>query len=256
MQKCTNCSAPLQDLVEQCTFCGTLTDRGVQVRQQQAMKGDAERHAAEQRAAADQVRARQAAQSSVDSAGRWALYSSLLGSLLCCFVPVGPVLGIVFGMRARGLAAQHRLAGAGLGTTGLVFGVVGLVCSMTLWIAAGVMMVNENKHRGELKAALGDLTAHQLELRSACALTELELLDTRYEGYSSLDDFECGSSTSDLELNGDEAVLRGVQFVKGQRRVPVVACLHHRNKWSVKQLRGDDDCSAPKEATPRKVKHD
>ena len=255
MQKCSNCSAPLQDNIEQCGFCGTLTDRGVQARQERALKGDAERHAAEQRAAVDQVRARQAAQYSVDSAGRWAFWSSVLGALLCCFVPAGSVMGIIFGMRARGLAAQHRLPGAGLGTTGLVFGVIGLVASMMMWIAVGVMMVNESRHKKALQASLGDLTAQQLDLKTACALTELELLETKFEGYSSLDDFECGPS-SDLDLNGDEALLSGVRFLKSERRVPVFACLHRKNKWSVQQLRGDDDCSAPKEAKPRKVKHD
>lgn len=256
MQKCSNCSAPLQDSVEQCGFCGTLTDRGAQLKQQRAVQDDAARHAAEQRAAADQVRARQAAQYSVDSAGRWALYSSLLGSMLCCFVPVGSIMGIVFGMRARGLAAQHRIPSAGMGTAGLVIGVIGLVGSIMMWIAVGVMMVNESRHKKELQASLGDLTAQQVDLKTACALTELELLESKFEGYSSIDDFECGPS-SDLDLSGDEAVLSGVHFLKGEQRVQVFACLHRKNKWSVQQLRGDDDCSAPpKEEKPRKRKHE
>ena len=240
----------------QCSFCGTLTDRGVQARQARAVQNDAARHAAEQRAAADQVRARVVAQQSVDAAGRWALYSSLLGGLLCCFVPVGSVLGIVFGMRARGLAAQHRLPGAGLGTVGLVFGVIGLSLSIVMWIAVGVMMVKENQHRAELKASLGDLSSPQLELESACTLAELELLDNKFGGYTSLDDFECGGPTGELELNGDEAVLRGVHFLKTDQRVPVVACFVRHARWSVKEVRGDDDCHAPKEAKPHKAKHE
>ena len=255
MQKCPNCSAPLMDLVEQCTHCGTITPRGVEARQARAAQTDADRRAAEQRSAMDTARARAAAQLDVDSAGKWAIISSLVGTVVCCFFPVGPVVGIIFGLRARRLATQHGLPGASLGTAGLTFGAIGLALSVMLWIAGGVMMVKENQHKAELKAQLGNVSAAQLDLQTACALTELELIDSHYEEYSSLDDLEC-TTTADIEQNGQEALLRDVHFLKGPKKVEVFACLRHRTKWTVHQVRGDEDCSAPKEGPDKKLKHE
>lgn len=253
MQKCPNCSAPLQDLVEQCTHCGTITPRGVEVRQARAEQTDADRHAAAQRSAMDTARARAAAQLDVDSAGKWAVLSSLIGTVVCCFFPIGPVVGIIFGVRARRLATQHGLPGASLGTAGLTFGAMGLALSAVLWIAGGVMIVKEDQHKAALKARLGNVSAQQLDLQTACALTELELIDSRYEEFTSFEDLEC-TTTADIEQNGQEALVRGVYFVKGDQKVEVFVCLRHHHKWSVHQVRDDEDCSASKKAPKKKRK--
>ncbi len=253
MQKCSNCSAPLQDIVEQCTFCGTTTQRGMEARQARALQTDAERRAAEQRSAADGARARATAQLDVDAAGKWALISSLVGSVVCCLVPVGPVLGIVFGLRARRLAQQHGLAGASLGTAGLTFGGLGVGLALLSWLGIGVMVFKENQRKAELKAQLGDLSSPRLELGAACALTELEMFETRYEEFGVTNDFDC-PATGDLEVMGDEAILRDLRFLSGEKKTELVACLRFKNRWSVHQLRSDDDCKAPKEPPKKKKK--
>ena len=137
-------------------------------------------------------------------------------------------MGIIFGMRARGLAAQHRLPGADSHHGPRVRG-----------DRAGGLdddVDRRGRDDGEREPSqegapgvARHLTAQQLDLKTACALTELELLETKFEGYSSLDDFECGPS-SDLDLNGDEALLSGVHFLKSERRVPVFACLHREEQ--------------------------
>ncbi len=254
MQKCSNCSAPLQDVIEQCTFCGTTTQRGVEARQARDLQTDADRRAAEQRSAMDGARTRASAQVEVDTAGKWALISSLVGSVVCCFVPVGPVLGIVFGLRARRLSQQHGLRGAALGTAGLTFGGLGVGLAFLSWLGIGAMVVKENQRKNELKAQLGDLTSPRLELGAACALTELEMFNVRYEAYGVTTDFDC-RATGDLEVTGDEAVLRDLHFINGEKKAEFVACLRFKNRWSVHQLRFDDDCSAPKEPQKKK-KHE
>jgi hypothetical protein len=34
--------------------------------------------------------------------------------------------------------------------------------------------------------------------------------------------------------------------MNGEKKVELFACLRYRNRWTVAQLRADDDCSAPK----------
>ena len=98
-------------------------------------------------------------------------------------------------------------------------------------------------------------SAPQLDVKTACALTELELLETHYDDFTTLEDLEC-TTTAALEQNGDEAVLRDLRFEKSDRKkVELVSCLHYLNKWSVAQLRADDDCSAPKD-NQKKLKHE
>jgi hypothetical protein len=246
MQKCPNCSAPLQDLVEQCNFCGTTTDRGVEVRQRKEQQSEADRRLAQERSVKEEGAARARAQPEVDAAGKWALVASLVGMVVCCFFPVGPVMGIVFGLRSRRLAQQYGLPGATLGTAGLALGVLGLGLAVAMWILVAVMGVQESKHKLELKAQLQNVTATQLDLKTACALTELELLSSRYQEFTNLEEFEC-AVTGDLEQNGEDAVLRDTHFVKNSHQVEVFTCFHYRKKWTVSQVRGDDDCSAPKE---------
>jgi len=59
-----------------------------------------------------------------------------------------------------------------------------------------------------------------------------------------MDDFE-GEHRADLDVRGDEAVLRGARFVKKDGPIEVVGCFTHGSGWTVTQVRGDQDCSAP-----------
>jgi len=242
MKNCTTCTAPLKDVTEPCPFCGTLGPEALAAKQAREAKQEAEQQAAQQRAAFSAARERAQAQGEVDQAGKRALWASLVGIGVCCFFPIGPILGVVFGLRSRRLAAQHGLLAPTSGTAGLAFGVFGLVLAVGLWIVAGVMQVKESGRKAELKRVIGE--AQVLDLKTACALAELETIVTHYQGYSALDDFEC-DHTGELEVDGDSAVLTGVHFTNGGKRIELVGCFSHGSRWSVKQLRGDTDCLAP-----------
>lgn len=242
MKACATCNAPLKDVTQPCPFCGTVGPDALAARQAQEAQRQAAERAAQQQSQAESVRAQANARPEIERSGRWALASALAGTVVCCPFPVGGVLGIVFGLRARRLAKDHGLPPPTMGTIGLGAGVAGILLAVGVWSLAGVMMVKENHRKAELRAAAGD--GATLDVRGACALAELELIDRRYQGYTVMDDFEC-EHVADLELRDDEAVLRGARFAKKDGPVDVVACLTHHSRWTVKQVRGDDDCSAP-----------
>lgn len=250
MVKCANCSAPIKEDLEQCGFCGSITALGIAAKASRDKQAQAASQAAQQRSAIDAQAAKLRAQGEIDQSGKWALISSIVGTVVCCLFPVGPVMGIVFGLRARRLAAQHGLHGASLGTAGLSIGILGVALAVFVWVGAGVMSVLENRHKSELRARLG--SSETLDLNTACILTELELMETRYEGFSALTDFEC-TTTGDLAVNGREAVLTDTHFDNSGTRKAVVSCLQLKSKWTVKQLRADEDCSDVKPGA--KAKH-
>lgn len=236
MQNCPHCSAPLSDDLEKCTFCGQTTLAGVR-------RKEAERAAATQRAEQHDARALENAKVELATASKWALGGAVLG-WLCCMLPVGSVAGIFFGLRARRLAQQHHLPGSTMATASLALSVASLCASVALWIGAGVLTAQERERIAELKGQLGNVAAAQLDETTACALTELALLDEKYEGYSNGSDLQC-AGTAVLEQTEQKALLRDVRFSSGSDRVQVFSCLEYRAKWKVQQLRGDEDCSAP-----------
>ncbi len=234
MQKCPNCSAPLGDDLEQCKFCGSTTDRGAAAKRS--------REAAQVNdAASARARGLALAQPEIQKAGKWAVLSSSIGTVVCCLLPIGPVLGIVFGLRARRLAQQHGLPYPAQGTLGLALGMLGVTLALFMWVGVAAVSIQEQRHKRALEAQLPP--GETLDLKSACALTELELISARYQGFTSLDDFEC-EKTGDLAIDGRTAVLSDTRFTKGGQRTEVFSCLQLKSRWSVKQVRGDDDCSA------------
>lgn len=242
MKSCATCNAPLKDVTEPCPFCGTLGPDALEARRAKEAQREADERAAKQQSQAESVRAQVNAQPEVERSAKWSLLSSLLGTVLCCPLPIGGVMGIVFGLRARRLAKEHQLPAPLLGTLGLGGGVAGIVFAIAMWILAAGMMVRENERKKELRAVVGEATT--LDVRRACALAELELLDRHYEGFGVFDDFDC-EHVADLELKGDEAVLSGGRFQNKDGPVDVVTCFTQHGHWKVKQVRGDADCDAP-----------
>lgn len=253
MQKCPNCSAPLKEEIERCTFCGSLTTHGLEAKQARAAQEEHERRSAAQRSVEEAAAARSRAQPEVDQAGKWALLSSIIGTVVCCMVPIGPVMGIVFGLRARKLAQEHGLPNPSAASAGLTVGALGIVLSVVMWVAVAVVAVKENSQREHLKRQLASVTNAELDLKTACALAELELMDAQYEGFTALEAFDC-VATADVEQDGETALLRDAHFANGGQKIPVFACLRFHTKWTVQQVRGDDDCSAappPPKKKPR-----
>lgn len=233
MKTCSTCSAPLKDVTVACPFCGTIGPDALAAR-------GAEQQRDWQRAQAESVRAQSNTRPEIEQSAKWSAIASLAG-FVCCFFPVGGVLGLVFGIRARRLAREVGLPPPGLATLGIGAGAVGVLLSVTLWVASGGMMMKERNRKEELRQLAGAATT--LDARTACALAELELIITRYEGYSVLDDLRCDGAT--LRLDGDRAVLPGLTFDKERQRVEAFACFERRGGWTVTQVRNDAACDQP-----------
>ena len=226
MTTCPHCSAPLTRAdVEECGHCGVVTPFGVAARQARAAKEEQARAANQQRSEAEAARLRQIANREVAQLGKWSVLSSVVGVALCCAFPVGPALGIYFGSRARKLALERGVPNVGGGMAGTIIGYAGLLLAVAVWVGVGVMAVVESRHKAELRALITPGDA--LDLKSACALTE-------------------------LEVKGKEAILRGSRFTREGKRVELVSCLKLGSAWAVKQLRDDEDCAAPPPDTKKK----
>ena len=253
MTTCENCRAPLSDDLEKCSHCGSITARGIALRAERQRQEEQARAAERERANATADAQRRAAMAEVDKLGKWSLIAALVGTILCCVFPVGPALGVYFSRRAGALAKQHGLTSAGLGPLGFIVSLVGLGLAVFVWIGAGVMSFNESQRKAALRAEIG--SAETLDLKTACALTELELLETHYEDYISTEDFEC-AGVAELAVDGKRALLRGGRFTKDQQRIEVFACLEQRSGWVVEHLRHDADCDGarpePKQKNRRK----
>jgi hypothetical protein len=240
MTPCRHCSAPIADDAETCQFCGFITARGVALKDARAQREEAEAKQQQFAQTAQAQAARLSAQAEASRVNQASLLWSILGTVLCCVFPVGPVVGLIYALKARGLGKTHGFSPP-LG--GLIVSVAGLLVAGSLWTMLGVMAVKEQTRKTELRKAIG--SAEVLDLKTACRLAELELLQTDYEGFDVFSDIDC-DSTGDLEADGSEATLRDVRFIKSTEPTPFVACFRRNaTHWVVKQLRADEDCDAP-----------
>lgn len=250
MYRCSTCNAPSNEQSETCTFCGTVTAHGLALRAERAR---AQEESAKQKRALEQEQQRRellaasaakgrALQEINASIGRSVLLSTV-GLFMCC-LPVGPIIGLLMAKGARARAAALSPADPGKGFVALVIAIVCLVASLAAWSGLGLMFKAEAERKAELRAVIAKDPANpQLGIATACALTELELLNSSYERYNHLNnDFVCGGK---LEQDGELARLTGSHFIREQKHVDVVACFEHGQVWSVKQVRADDDCTAP-----------
>lgn len=238
--RCPNCHAPIPDDAESCTHCGVETEAGKLARQRRAA-AEAE---AKKRAERDAFNARVRQIGEVTAAANRSLLVSLLGLLACC-LPVGPIVGVVL---ARG--AQRQAEGLGVpggrGTAALAVAIVALVFSLSGWGFIGVIVKQEAERKRELNAIIArEAKGETLTSAGACALLELELMSSKYEKYDAFnDDLTC---PGEVVPHGErEAKLLDSHFTHSNKRVDVVACFHKSGStWTVKQLRGDDNCDAP-----------
>jgi hypothetical protein len=242
--RCPQCNAPLVDDVESCIFCGTLTEAGRRVRSERATQQKLEAQLAQQRASMTAQSEQSRATQEIARAGTRAILWSVLGLLACC-LPIGPIVGLVMSRGAAQLAKKHGLDSS-RATLGLAVSASCLLICVGMWIFIVVLGVKESNHKAELLSVVeAGAGKPALSAPTACALAELELMETKFGDFSYANhDFHC---SSDLTLKGDDARLLGSYFMKESKRVPVVACFHKTARWSVQQLRSNDACNAPPE---------
>jgi hypothetical protein len=242
--RCPNCHAPITDDAESCGHCGTVTERGQELRKKR-LASEAE---AKQRAEKDAFASRVRQIGEVTAAANRALAVSLLGLLACC-LPAGPIAGIVMAQGAR-QKAQTLGVSPGRAAVALAVAVVSLAGSLFLWGLIGVIAKQEADRKRELHAVIAkEATGETLSAAGACALLELELMNSKYEGFDSFND-ELSCPGEVVPHGTAEAKLLGSHFTKAKGRVDVVACFHRSGAWAVKQLRADDNCDAPAPQPP------
>jgi hypothetical protein len=239
MQRCTSCHAPLEDERVPCTYCGALGPAAQAQRREQRAAEEADWQRRDllelEREHAEYARA----VASMESVATHSLLWSTAGALLCC-LPVGPLLGLLAARRARRLASELGLLAPARATWGLGLGAAGLLLTTGLWGGAGWMLKLDLARKAQLESVVeAAAEAESLEPATACALTELELLETDFDGYSVLDDFLCDGRP---EIQGEQAVLHGLRFRNGSTTVDFVACLKRGRRWSVDALRLGDSC--------------
>jgi len=141
MKSCATCNAPLKDVTQPCPFCGTVGPDALAAREAKEAQRQAAERAAQQQSQAESARAQANARPEIERSGKWALVSALAGTVVCCPFPIGGVLGVVFGLRARSLAKDHGLPPPTMGTIGLGAGVAGILLAVGVWSLAGVMIL-------------------------------------------------------------------------------------------------------------------
>ena len=243
MLRCANCNGPLQDDTEVCSFCGTLTPVGVTAKQRRLARDDIEQRSARQRQVVEGEAAKARAHLDIEKVGKTAMIASLVGIVACCVLPIGPAIGIVLGSRARRVAKQHGLHNTGNATLGLTVGWLGVALAASLWVLMVVLSVQENNRKALLRSQLTDVSAASLGLPTACALVELELIDLKFQGFASYDEYVC-QATGSVTQNGDAAELRDTSFTKDSKKIQVVGCfVRHGGRWSLKKVDPLGECS-------------
>lgn len=247
MLSCQNCGAQVEPNSPKCEFCGALTAGGIwqqhdeqrrEREQEQAAQAQAHHQAAQEHH--HRLRQEQALKSSASSALIW----SIVGAVLCC-IPIPAVVALVMSLRVRAEAKRMSVPWPTNGIAALGISVL----SILAFVGLIVNSVLEDQARDERIGALESKAnkgskKKKLKLDTACALVEIELLQTTFEGQagSNLDTVKC---PGDLKVKGKSAKLDDIHAQYNQKKVRLVACFKRGSKWSVDEL-GTEECGDTK----------
>lgn len=239
---CEHCGARLDPNALACSFCKAPTPLATQVRARQ--EEEARVRAAWQ--AQSESQRSSALQKQMESLGTHALVWSIVGVFLCC-LPVSAI-GVVQGMRARGLATQLRLPLPGRATTGIILGILGSLTSVALLTVGFIGSAQDQKAAdariAQLETSIGPRAkASTLEHDVACALAEIHARKSGFETQrgSSLDHFEC---VGRLSGGASEAQLENFRFTKSTTKFDVNVCFKRGAQWFVQDVQRDA-CARP-----------
>lgn len=237
---CTHCSAKIPADALTCPYCGSDTPHAAQAR---AQKEQQARHAA-QLAAVDAGKARQKGVLELEKSARTAFYASILGVVVCC-LPVGSLVGIVMGLKARKTAAALGAPAPWQSMAAIVLGVFWLGF-VALALVMGVVGEREKAARiATLRDGIKEtVRKSELDTPTACALAEIALLEGgvgQGQGSLSLDRFRCDGA---VEVSGATAVLKDVEFARqvSKPTKTVDACFTFRSKWRVDWIGNGPKC--------------
>jgi hypothetical protein len=169
-------------------------------------------------------------------AGRLALGWSLAGFFLCCF-PLS-IIGLVFGFRARKLAATQSAVPPATSTIGIALSAVGLANFLVfaIWFGLDQAALSDRVAELSAKVAAADMN-RELSQQTACDMAELRV---RTDGWKDdtpivIDGFDCPGQVAQKE---SQAELPDFSFnTSSNGRVTVTVCYKRGARWTVKQFR-------------------
>lgn len=228
---CNNCGAKLGPTTPSCPYCGAVTAYGQQVEHAAATQNAHHQHAREQHQLNLQMERDRQRRAAMESAATFALISGLVGFVTCC-LPVGPVLAIVMGLKARRLARETGFARPMRGTIGLVCGLLGLLSAAGGWSYFIYDTQKKDEDIEKLReAAVKVADDKDLTDAAACTLVRLEVLESTSSVYRAKK-IKC---RGDLKRTGDRAVLTRVRVLKSSPYT-VKGCLVWRGeRWVVEK---------------------
>jgi hypothetical protein len=233
-QKCAQCGAMIDPLALACPYCRFTTPAGVAAHQQQQAQAH---HQAQWAAHANYVHTSVAA-ARTKSTSTQALVFGILGIVLFC-TPLG-LVGVIQGVRARGMAREARMPVPGSGTAGLILSILSLVTSI-----AGITMlhlgVEEDKAAAEKRAAAIDArlgnkpSAVVLDRQTACDLAEAHVWR---EGDGNIGNHIVKSvqCMGKVTYEGDRADLDLVRVKDSTQTYDSHVCFKRGGKWFVERV--------------------
>jgi hypothetical protein len=234
---CERCGAHLELTALSCPYCGSGTAYAAQ-QHEQATAYQRQRSLYEQQ----QVAERKAHnRQTLERMTRQSLIWSALGLATCC-VPIFSIVGGVLSLRAWNLAQAEGLAKPARATVALMLALGSIGLSGLCWIGMFWIQAEETAAKERLIQEIGDAPrASVLGPSIACKMTELEIIRTKFEKYSQLnDEFVCSAN---LATQGQRAVLLDCKIGREKADLPVFACFKRgADRWYVSQLRADANC--------------
>jgi hypothetical protein len=235
---CERCGAVIDPGALACPYCGAPTAAAAVARQREA---DEARARAQWNAAEDHRRA-VAARGRIEATATQSVIWGVLGAALCC-LPLG-VIGVVQGVRARGLAAETKQPPPPRAMVGLVLGALSVFTSIGFVVWA---LVNARGEQQRADARVAELTrqigsqasAATLDRTTACGLAEIYALKNGWSGAEghSLHDFEC---VGKMVPRGDRMELDDFRFRNGTDAASdTFVCFKRGAAWLVDELRHD-----------------
>ncbi|RYZ66874.1 MAG: hypothetical protein EOP08_03965 [Proteobacteria bacterium] len=233
--KCEHCGAVVAVSALVCSFCQapTLAGRRAHEQAEYAAREQARLHAAHEQ------QARMAAQLRLQSLSTHSMWWSGAGLIVCC-LPVA-ALGIVQGLRARGLARTLGAVVPTGATVGLALGAFGSLASVGVWTWA-IIASNQDEAEAAAKAQTLEAQAKPgseatvLSRETACALAEAYTWKAGFDdvkGYR-MKHPEC---LGKVTVDGDRAVLDDWRFAHTTTRYDVNVCFKRGGRWYVSEMK-------------------
>lgn len=239
--KCEHCGAVLTPQALECGFCRAPTPAGLRAREQ----AEHEQRARAQWASASEQQERFAAQARLQSTSSQSLWWSIGGFFICC-MPVA-VVGLIQGLRARGLARSIGAPLPGRALAGLILSGIGSASSIALFTAA-MIGSSQDKEAAETRIKVLEAQtqipaqAASMTQPTACALAEAYALKSGYDDAEgqNLARFDC---LGKLTATSDSAALDAFRFAKNKKNYEVNVCFKRGARWYVTSLQ-EQACGA------------